>query len=147
MKIGIKRITANLAPRFWEKKERTAFLKLISEIYESDFAVTLEETSFLKKQQFFLDIDDEELEKMNLDKAIKILRKDKLKEELIYILIAEAVFKDEDYDAYEQEFVDELIRKYNISESKLSSRISDIRDKKIGSVLEEWYKEIENKSL
>jgi hypothetical protein len=136
-------ISAHIASRFWQKNERIAFLRLAYEILLSDSAYTNLEQSFLDQYLTFLDIRQDDVTLMKLETAIEILEQDKLKHRIIYILIAEAVFIDEDFDKMEQEFIDELTKKYGLSLQLLNNTIMKIRDRKIGIILEEWYNEID----
>jgi uncharacterized tellurite resistance protein B-like protein len=150
MKNQIKRLEplfnqliAKAAPRFWHKNERIAFLKLVHEIFYSDSEYSNLEKAFFEDYSHFLGISKNDIDQMNLEMAIQILQEDKLQNDIIYILVAEAIFKDEDFDQVEQQFVETLSEKYRMSEIKLNSKIKEVRDRKIGEVLEDWYNRME----
>ena len=137
----------NVVLKFWSQKEKVALLKIIFEIYHSDNVFTIDEANDFNERLEKLDVAINQIKQMNLHEAVSILQDDKLKEELVYIFLAQAVFKDEDFDGFEQEFINKFVAKYNISEEKLNHHIKRIRDKKLEAILSEWINEIEHKQL
>ncbi len=137
----------NVVLKFWSQKEKVALLKIIYEIYHSDNAYTIDEANDFNKRLEKLDVDINQIKQVNLHEAVSILQDDKLKEELVYIFLAQAIFKDEDFDDFEQEFLNRFVEKYNISEETLNHHIKRIRDKKLDKILSDWINEIEHKQL
>lgn len=137
----------NVVLKFWSQKEKVALLKIIYEIYHSDNAFTIDEANDFNERLEKLDVAINQIKQMNLHEAVAILQDDKLKEELVYIVLAQAIFKDEDFDDFEQEFINRFVEKYNISEEKLNHHIKRIRDKKLDKILSDWINEIEHKQL
>lgn len=133
--------------QFWSQKEKEALLKIIYDIYHSDNAFTINEVNDFNNRLKKLDVEIDQIKQTNLHEAVSILQEDKLKEELVYIILAQSVFKDEDFDGYEQYFINRFVEKYNISEEKLDHQIKRIRDKKLDAILSEWINEIEHKQL
>jgi len=88
----------------------------------------------------------EEIRDLEIERAIEILQEDKLKHELIYLIIAEAIFKDEDYDLVEKEYIQKFIQKYGLLEKTLNEKIEKISNEKFENVLSQWQKDIENKN-
>jgi len=136
----------NIGPRFWSHKEKEALLKVIYEIYNCDFAFTAPEVKDFNEKLKALGCNIEEIRDLEIERAIEILQEDKLKHELIYLIIAEAIFKDEDYDLVEKEYIQKFIQKYGLLEKTLNEKIEKISNEKFENVLSQWQKDIENKN-
>jgi len=142
-----KEIMAEIIPQFWSQEEKEALLRIIYEIYTCDYTFSPYEVKDFKKKLNVLGCDMKRVKRLNLDEAIDILKKNKLKKELIYIIIAEAIFKDEDYDSIEREYIDRFVKKYDIPQDILNDKITRIRNEKFEKVLFEWYRQIKNTNL
>ena len=129
--------------KFWSQSEKEALLKIVYEIYRSDQEFAPEEEKDFNEQLTSLGVDVEQLNKLSVEEAAAILRSDKVKKELMYIILAEAIFKDNDYDKMEKSFVEKLISKYGINEAELKEQINAKRDKILGDELKAWVKEID----
>ncbi|HHA19777.1 MAG TPA: hypothetical protein ENK70_08740 [Methylophaga sp.] len=133
----------NVVLKFWSQSEKEALLKIVHEIYHSDKEFSHEEENDFNKKLKSLDVDIDNINKLSIDDATTILKADKVKKELMYIIIAEAIFKDEDYDKMEKSFVEGLIGKYGIDEAELKEHIKVKRNKLLNDVLSDWVKEID----
>jgi hypothetical protein len=129
--------------KFWSQREKEALLKLVHEIYHSDQEFSQEEEKDFNDKASSLGVDVAQLEKISIDEAVTVLQADKAKKQLMYIILAEAVFKDDDYDKMEKSFVQKLIKKYAVNEDELKEQINAKRDKIMGDVLKDWIKEID----
>jgi hypothetical protein len=61
--------------------------------------------------------------------------------------MAEALFKDDDYDDLESSCVEAMKQRYPLSEKMLEEAIKQVRDRKLEGVLKDWVKEIQNTQL
>ena len=132
----------NIILKFWSHEEKVALLKLLYEIYNSDHDFSEEEVQDFNKRLAALDVDMDQINKLSVDNAVEILQSDKLKHDLIYIVLAEAVFKDEDYDDIEKEYMKKFVEKYNIDENRLKEKMNESKNRKIEHIMRDWIEEI-----
>jgi hypothetical protein len=131
----------------WDKDEITALMRIIHSLYVADneFA-KLEQEYFLNKLDA-LKIDAHAVDAMPMTEAFELLGKDKLKNRLAYTFMAEALFKDDDYDDLEASHVEALKQRFPLSEEMLDDAIKDVRNRKLDGVLKDWVKEIQKTRL
>ena len=127
----------------WPKSDRENLFRILLEIYNSDGTFSEDEKSDFKRRSFGVGINEEETKQVDFEKAISVLKLDNSKMELIHFWIATSLFADDDFDAIERTFIDNIISKYGLNEIKLRSIIKTIRDKKIDVAVNQWYLEIE----
>ena len=132
----------NIILKFWSHEEKVALLKLLYEIYNSDHDFSEEEVQDFNKRLAALDVDMDQISKLSVDNAVEILQSDKLKHDLIYIVLAEAVFKDEDYDDIEKEYMKKFVDKYNIDENRLKEKMNESKNRKIEHIMRKWIEEM-----
>ncbi|OGL45273.1 MAG: hypothetical protein A2161_10640 [Candidatus Schekmanbacteria bacterium RBG_13_48_7] len=141
----IKMLIINgILSKFWKQDKKEALLKVLYEIYNCDKVFTIEEANDFNKKCKKLNIDSQNMKAISIKKAITIIQNDKLLNDLLYFIIASAVYKDKDYDQQERSQIDEIIKKYNLNEKILIERIKEIRNKNIKKLLNEWEKEIQD---
>jgi hypothetical protein len=137
-----KNALENIVLKFWAPEEKEALLKILYEIYNCDHDFSAAEVADFNSRLASMHVDMDHLRSVSLSEAVKILHKDKLKKDIVYTIIADAVFKDEDYDSFEKAFIEKFIRKYDISEDRLKEKIKEVRDSKIDETLKQWAHEI-----
>lgn len=133
----------NVVLKFWSQSEKEAILKIVLEIYHSDKQFTSDEKKDFNEQLASLDVDVEQVKNLSVSDATDILKADKVKKDLMYIILAEAIFKDDDYDEMEKSFVASLIEKYGLDEDELKAQVKVKRDKILTVILSGWVKEID----
>lgn len=138
-----RELIEDIGPKFWSHEEKEALLKIIHEIYNCDYAFGPEEVEDFNKKLKALGCNIDEIQEFTIERAIEILQRDKLKHELIYLIIAEAIFKDEDYDSLEKEYIQKFTQKYGLLEDTLKEKIEKISNEKFANVLSEWLKKTE----
>ncbi len=136
----------DVAPRFWSEEEREALLRVVYEIYNSDYAFTPHEVRDFNEKLGALGVDMDRVRDLALPEAMQILHRDKFKRELIYIIMAEAIFCDDDYDSVEREFMEKLIEKYDLPRQSVYEKISQIQAEKLDAVLTQWLREMEREA-
>ena len=137
----------DLSVALWDEDEKTALMRIIHGLYVADNEFDdLEKEYFLDKLDA-LNVDSHAVDSMPMNDAIKLLGKDKLKNKLVYIFMAEALFKDDDYDNLEKAYVETLKQRYSLSDVMLDDSIKQVRDKKLEVVLREWVDEIKETKL
>lgn len=131
----------------WSKEEKLALMRIIHGIYVADneFA-KLEQKDFLYKLDG-LNIKAQAVDAMTLTDAFAVLAKDKLKNRLVYLFMADALLKDDDYDVLEQAYVDIMKERYPVSGDMLDEALTEVRDRKLDDVLRDWVKEIKNTEI
>jgi len=139
-----RNVIENIVLKFWSQEEKEALLKILYEIYNIDHEFSIEEVKHFNDKLNAINVDSDRIKTLPLKDAVKILQTDKLKKDLIYIVLAEAIFKDEDYDMMERSYIEKIIQEYDIDEKKLKGKIKEIRDKKFEKVLKGWIKEIKS---
>ena len=132
----------NIILKFWSHEEKEALLKVLFEIYNSDHDFSKNEVQDFNKRLAALDVNMDQISQLPLDNAVEILQSDKLKHDLIYIVLAEAVFKDEDYDDIEKEYMKKFVDKYNIDESRLKEKMNESKNRKIEHIMRKWIEEM-----
>ena len=128
----------DLSISFWDKDEKTALMRIIHGLYVAD-------NEFDKLDD--VNVDAHAVDAMPMNDAIELLAKDKLKNKLVYIFMAEALFKDDDYDNVEKSYVSTLKQRYPISDEMLDDAIKLVRDRKLEVALREWVDEIKASKL
>jgi hypothetical protein len=131
----------------WDKAEITALMRVIHSLYVADNEFDKLEQKYFVKKLDALNIDAHEVDALPIDDAFELLAKDKLKNKLAYIFMAEALLKDGDYDDLESSCVDAMKQRYPLSEKMLDEALKQVRDRKLEVVLKEWVKEIQNTQL
>jgi hypothetical protein len=128
----------------WSKQEKIALMSIIHAIYVADneFA-RLEHKDFLYKLDG-LNVDARDVDAMSLDEAFGILAKDESKNRLVYIFMADALLKDNDYDAAEQSCIEVMKERYPISGELLDEALKEVRNRKLYDILQDWVKEIKH---
>ena len=94
-----------------------------------------------------VNVDAHAVDAMPMTDAFELLAKDKLKNRLVYIFMAEALFKDDDYDDLEASHVEAMTQRFPLSGEVLDEAIKQVRNKKLEVVLKEWVKDIQNTRL
>ena len=125
----------------WDIADRIALGRILYEIYWIDGEFSGAEKQALKEKIKLLDIEQEQIDEICVDEALKRVTKDSLKMDLVYIWIADALFADDILKNSEIEFVNAIIEKYRLSEKKLQKRIHEIAMKKIEKVFNQWLKQ------
>ncbi len=133
--------------RFWSEEEKLALLKILHDIYVADKNFSAEEIRDFSEKAKKLKVSEEKAVNMKAEYAIDVLSKDKLKKDLIYILLAEAVFKDGDYDELESAYITKFEENYKVSRDLLERNIKQIQAIKIDKVLSDWTNEIEKSGI
>lgn len=131
----------------WSKQERIALMSIIHGIYVADneFA-RLEHKDFLYKLDG-LNVDAKAVDAMSLEEAFNILAKDASKNRLVHIFIADALLKDNEYDEAEKAYVDVMKERYPISGEMLDEALTEVRNRKLDDVLQDWVKEIKHSQI
>jgi hypothetical protein len=133
-----------LSISLWHKDEKTALMRVIHGLFVADNQIDKLEKKYFLKMLGGLNVDAREVDAMPMDEAFAVLARDKLKNRLLYIFMAEALLKDNDYDEIEQSYVDAMKQHYPLSEEMLDEAITQVRNKKLEGVLKDWVKEIQN---
>lgn len=136
----------NIVLRFWSQEEKEALLRILHEIYNCDHEFSAEEVKDFNDRLRSLNVDYERIKALPIEDAVRILHEDKLKKDIIYLVLAEAIFKDEDFDSIEKIYIDNFVQKYSIDKERLKEKIKEVRDRKFEEALRGWIKEIEEKS-
>jgi len=137
----------DLAISLWSEDEKTALMRIVHGVYVADNEFDkLEKEYFLEKLDT-LRVDARAVDEMQMSDAFEVLAGDKLKNKLVYVLMADAVFKDDDYDALEKSYIELMNQRYPLEEAMLDDAIKAVRDKKLEIVLKEWVKEIQDTRL
>lgn len=144
IKTYFEHVFENIILKFWSFEEREALLKVLYEIYNSDHEFSSNEVDDFNKKLESLGVTVEQINQLPLDKAVDILQKDKLKHDHIYFVLAEAIFKDMDYDDIEKSYIQKIVEKYNLNESHLKEKIEEVRGEIIKDIMQRWEKEIDN---
>lgn len=130
--------------KLWSQSEKDALLKIVHELYHSDQEFSAQEEEDFNDKASALGVDVAQLEQLTVAEAVAVLQSDKVKKKLMYIILAEAVFKDDDYDKMEKSFVQNLIGKYALDEVELKEQIKTKRDEILTDVLKGWVEEIDD---
>jgi hypothetical protein len=142
-----KELFNDLLISLWDKSEKTALMRVIHALYVADNEFDkLEQKYFLEKLDD-IDVDAKAVDAMPMADAFELLAKDKLKNRLVYIFMAEALFKDDDYDDLEASHVEAMKQRFPLSGEMLDEAIKQVRNKKLEVVLKEWIKDIQNTQL
>lgn len=137
----------DIALKQWPDEEKLALMKVIHAIYVADHEFSsLEQTDFKQKLES-LGISQDSLDNLKLHKALEILEKDKFKHDLAYSLMADAVFKDDNYNEIEAAFIDYLEEHHAVSREKLEEHIEMARHDKLDVILENWVRQIQDTQL
>ena len=131
----------DLSVSVWEKNEKIALMRIIHGLYVADNEFDKLEQEFFQSKLEILDVDVHAVDAMPMKDAIELLAKDRLKNKLVYIFMAEALFKDDDYDNLEKSYVDTLKQRYPLSDEMLDEAIKLVRDRKLEVALREWVDE------
>ena len=92
-------------------------------------------------------VEAEEVEELEIDKAMEILHADQTKQELLYIILAAAVFRDGKFAWEERSFLNELVQKYQLDSQKLEIRLSEQKSRHIEEIPKNWNLEIQNQDF
>jgi hypothetical protein len=131
----------------WSKDEITALMRVIHSLYVADNEFDkLERDYFIKKLDAFK-IDVHAVDAMPMAEAFELLAKDKLKSRLAYVFMAEALFKDDDYDDLEASHIEALKQRFPLSEEMLDDAIKQVRNRKLEGVLKDWANDIQKTQL
>ncbi|MGD8743047.1 MAG: hypothetical protein PVH46_06430 [Granulosicoccaceae bacterium] len=139
----LKEQFAELSISLWHKDEKTALMRVIHGLFVADNEIDKLEKKYFLKLLDGLNVDARAVDDMPMDEAFEVLAKDKLKNRLLYIFMAEALLRDNDYDEIEQSYVDDLKQHYPLSDELLDAAITQVRNKKLEGVLKDWVKEIQ----
>jgi hypothetical protein len=131
----------------WDKDEITALMRVIHSLYVADNEFDKLEQKYFVQKLDALNIDVHAVDAMPLDDAFELLAKDKLKNKLAYIFMAEALLKDDDYDALEAAHVEALKQRFPLSEEMLDDAIKQVRNRKLEGVLKDWANDIKKTQL
>lgn len=137
----------DLSVSFWDKDEKTALMRIIHGLYVADNEFDKLEKEYFQDKLDDVNVDAHAVDAMPMNDAIELLAKDKLKNKLVYIFMAEALFKDDDYDNLEKSYVSTLKQRYPISDEMLDDAIKLVRDRKLEVALREWVDEIKASKL
>lgn len=137
----------DLSVSFWNENEKIALMRIIHGIYVSDNEFNKLEQEYFQDKLAALNIDAVSVDAMKMQDAFTILAEDKIKNKLVYIFMAEALFKDDDYDKLEKSYIATMKERYPLSGKQLDETISLMRDKKLEAVLKDWIVEIENTKI
>ena len=142
-----KEMFDDLLISLWDKDEKTALMRVIHGLYVADNEFDkLEQKYFLEKLDD-IDVDAHAVDAMPVSDAFDLLAKDKLKNRLVYIFMAEALLKNDDYDDLEASYIEALKQRFPLSGEMLDEAIEQVRNRKLEVVLKDWVKDIQNTRL
>ena len=83
----------DLSISFWDKDEKTALMRIIHGLYVADNEFDKLEKEYFQDKLDDVNVDAHAVDAMPMNDAIELLAKDKLKNKLVYIFMAEADFR------------------------------------------------------
>ena len=107
----------------WTEEEQLALLRIVDDLYRADGHYAAEELEDFRQKLSISAVYHEDLDHMSPDKAIGILKEDPGKLDLAYTILAEAVYSDGRFVREEREYLDQLIKHYQLDGEQLEKRL------------------------
>ena len=131
----------------WSKEEQLSLLRILDDLYRSDNDDARAEVQDFRRKLMVSNVQAEEVEELEIDEAMEILHADQTKQELLYIILAAAVFRDGKFAGEERSFLNELVQKHQLDSQKLEIRLSEQKSRHIEEILKDWNLEIQNRDF
>jgi uncharacterized tellurite resistance protein B-like protein len=128
----------------WPLDERSALIRLLYSACAADEAYSAREQAWLKETMKDIGTPWEEIDRIELPEAARLLCSDPEKEAQLYRLLAGALFADGDYDQAERSFVSRLCSEQGLSRAKLEEEIKRARGRILDGALADWNRRIES---
>jgi DnaJ-domain-containing protein 1 len=125
----------------WTPDEWKALLRVLYGLYKADGNVSEEEMQDLQHRMAIMGIEAGHWERLTLKQALMVLKEDKAKHELMYLILATAVFQDGRYTDEEQDYLERLIEEYGLSRTRMDRHLRAVQATHVSTLLEEWLKE------
>ncbi|MFP4364813.1 MAG: hypothetical protein ACLFR1_13205 [Spirochaetia bacterium] len=129
--------------KFWTKPERVALLRILYEAYNADGIFKIEEQREFYRHAFNLLATKEDMEEMDLDQAIQIMKRSPAKMKIVYLWIADAIVSDNEFNAEENAFVHSLEEKYGLDHKRLFKNIRELQTQRMEKLLNQWMYSVE----
>lgn len=122
----------------WPEERRKALLRVVYEIYRSDGEMSRSEEAAFHELAGSLGLEGHDPRELELSSAMGVLKTDERTMDVVYRVMADALFEDGDYDEAEQALVARLVARFGLAEDELEARIRTVRDRLLEDALEEW---------
>ena len=125
--------------RGWSEEDFKMLMRVIYECYTIDEVFSIAEKQDFQNKLKFHKLEFEEIKSLLFQNCLEELSLDMSKKKVLYHTIADALFMDEDFDQLENNFVDKIVRLFELDGHYLRNTIKKVRDKHIDKAIRNWY--------